>query len=105
MVPEDLVMALLQKAVVNLRRAQADIEQMDYNDANAVIIHTQEILLELEGMIRSDDPSSDNAKKVLDLLEESLFFANINKDSGALDEAANVIQRLINISFFSKLQP
>lgn len=97
MTPQELVLELLARAVYNIRRARIAMARKKYEAANSALIDTQNILLELQGMMKSSDPATANTSELLEYLAEELFFANLNNNPDHLDELLSVVQRLRTI--------
>ena len=47
---------------------------------------------------KDGDETSQQGRQVLGLLIRELFFCNINKDAGRLDEAINILNRLASVT-------
>ncbi|MCI8650549.1 MAG: hypothetical protein HFG20_10600 [Anaerotruncus sp.] len=98
MQPEQLVCLLLRKCITHVTGAKYAIQQRDYEQANNRLIDAQDILSLLSQNIISEDDGSQQAREVLDLLQQQLYFANIYKDLGRLEEALNYLRRLADIT-------
>lgn len=90
----ELVFQLLDRAVVELHSARDAIQRRDFEAANRSLLHTQDIFLEMQSMMRNEDTLSQNVSDFLGDIAELLFFANIHKDIDRIDEALPIIERL-----------
>ncbi|MCI8622458.1 MAG: flagellar protein FliS [Provencibacterium sp.] len=101
MTSSEWIFQLLDRASVELHSARDAIERRDFEAANRSLIHSQDIFLELQSMMRSEDALSQNVSAFLEDIAELLFFANIYKDIARIDEVLPFIERLkIIYSYF-----
>lgn len=94
MTPSELVFRLLDRAEVDLYCAQDAITRWDFETANRSLLHAQDIFLELQAMMRSLDPLTQQAASFLGDVAELLFFANLYKDIDRINEALPFVERL-----------
>lgn len=94
MTPSELVFRLLDRAEVDLYCARDAIERWDCETANRSLLHAQDIFRELQAMMRSEDPLAQQVSSFLGDVAELLFFANLYKDTGRIDDVLPFIERL-----------
>ena len=97
--PKHLVGGLVEKCVTHASGARLAIERKEFAQANEHLKNAQDILIQLQSLIPKDgDETSQQGRQVLGLLIRELFFCNINKDAGRLDEAINILNRLASVT-------
>ncbi len=82
--PKHLVGGLVEKCVTHASGARLAIERKEFAQANE--------------HLKDGDETSQQGRQVLGLLIRELFFCNINKDAGRLDEAINILNRLASVT-------
>lgn len=102
MTPQELVIELLDKCMVDIRQAMLSIGKKDFDTANSALIESQEILLLLQEMIQTDDKRAQTARLLLDSIAQELFYANIRKDSDTLNELFYTVKNLKTSYYLQK---
>lgn len=97
--PKHLISGLVEKCVTHASGARLAIEQKEFSQANEYLKEAQNILIQLQALIPKDgDEGSRQGRQVLELLIRELFFCNINKDAGRLEETIQILNRLASVT-------
>ena len=87
MTPQEQGYALLDRAVLNMTGAKEAFSKNRFEEANRLLLATENIFAELGGALRADDEASRQGSALFELLQEELFFVNLNKDLNLWDTA------------------
>lgn len=94
MTPQEQGYALLDRAVLNMTGAREAFSQNRFEEANRLLLATENIFAELGGALRADDEASRHGAALFELFQEELFFVNLNKDLKRLDEIKELTLQL-----------
>lgn len=92
--PQELALELLGKADAHILRAEQAFQRQDFEEANNRVTDAQDIFAELGGMMRGEDAQSRRAAAFFSLLEDELFYADVNLDLTRLREVRVMTGRL-----------
>lgn len=94
MTPREQGFALLDKAVSNIAFAREAFAGNRFEEANRLLIQTQQIFAELGGALRGGDEASRQGTALFALLKDALYSANISRDLERLEEARQITEQL-----------
>lgn len=94
MTPRELAYELLDRAVTDMKLAKEAFDTKQFEEANRLLIETQNIFQELGGTLRGEDPASKHGAELFNLLTDELFFVNVNKELERLEEIRLLTERL-----------
>lgn len=92
--PQELTLMLYNGALKFIGLSKIYIERKDIPNANASIIRAQDIVQELNITLNMDYEVSTGLRSLYTYILDLLVDANIHKDIGQLDEAAQMITEL-----------
>lgn len=92
--PQEIVFDLLDKLVVNLHRADLALSLSKFEESNNMLIDSQNILLELAGMMQGKDADSIQTAVMFEFWAEQLMIANMNKNRAIVKEVYSLAKRL-----------
>jgi flagellar protein FliS len=95
MSPARLVVALYDRLVLDLRRAETAIGNDDVVAAHDAFVHAQEIVCELSGTLDvSVWPAAAQLASLYDYVLGQLVQANVHKDAGLAAECRSIVEPL-----------
>ena len=94
MTPQEQGYALLDRAVLNMTGAKEAFLKKRFEEANRLLLATENIFAELGGALRAEDEASRQGAALFELLQEELFFVNLNQDLKRLDEIKELTLQL-----------
>ena len=94
MTPQEQGYALLDRAVLNMTGAKEAFSKNRFEEANRLLLATENIFAELGGALRADDEASSQGSALFEILQEELFFVNLNKDLKRLNEIKELTLQL-----------
>lgn len=93
--PEELTMMLYKGAVRFINQATKALDTRDLATVNINIIKAQNIYYELLNTLDRSYPISNNLASLYDYIINVLIQANVKKDQGLLEEAANLAKEFV----------
>lgn len=95
--PQQLVVMLYDRLLLDINRAGEAIERKDFEEANAQLGHAQDIVLELEASLNPDVWSGGPALLALyHFLHNELITANVTKDPARIATCRGLVTPLVD---------
>lgn len=95
--PQQLVIMLYDRLLLDITRAGEAVERKDFEEANAQLGHAQDIVLELESSLNPDLWSGGPALVALyHFIHNELITANVTKDPARIETCRGLVAPLVD---------
>jgi flagellar protein FliS len=95
MSPAQLLLALYDRLVLDLQRAQSAVAANDVSGAHQALVHAQDIVSELLNTLDIGAwPAGDGLAALYQYVIEQLIDANVHKDGRGIDDCRQIIEPL-----------